>query len=190
MQFVLDNMNYYLDLFSPETAKAFEKSGMEVSGFQISRKGYIDTHKIGPGDRFICYITRLQRFIGVLEVKSESFQDNRPIFKEDDPFVLRFKVQKLVWLPLEKSIPIHLDLLWNTLSFTKGLSKDSNRWTYMVFSSPRLWPQADCAFLERQLIEQEQKQIDYPLSEDDIKKLKTPKIRISDKKEVEVSIPS
>ena len=183
-------MNYYIDLFSPETAKAFESSSKDVSGFRISRKTYVQNQKIGPGDKFVCYVTRVQRFVGVLEVRSEPYQDDKPIFtKENDPFILRFKVEPIVWLPLEKAIPIHDDLIWNNLSFTKGLSKDSNKWTYMVFSSPRLWPKEDCEFLEKILLEQAQKQKDYPFTEDDLKKLKIHKIRISSTKEVAVSVP-
>ena len=183
-------MSYYIDLFSPETAMAFEKSSRNVSGFRISRKSYVENHQIGPGDKFICYVTRLQRFVGLLEVKGKAFQDNKPIFiNENDPFILRFIVAPVVWLPLEKSIPIHQDFVWNTLSFTKGLGKDSNKWTFMVFSSPRLWPKEDCIFLEKILLEQAQKQSDYPFSEDDQKKLRTPRIRISSRKEVTVSVP-
>ncbi|MEM0143198.1 MAG: hypothetical protein QXL94_04510 [Candidatus Parvarchaeum sp.] len=184
-------MNYYIDLFSPETAKIFEKSDRTISGFRVSRKTYIDNQKITQRDRFICYVTRIQRFIGVLEILSGPFQDDKPIFTtENDPFTLRFKVKPVVWLPLEQSIPIHLDNIWNTLSFTKGLNKDSNKWTYMVFSSPRLWPEDDCIFLEKLLMEQTEKHVEYHFSEEDLKKLKTQKIRISDKKEVIVSIPN
>jgi hypothetical protein len=184
------NMGYYIDLFSPETAMAFEKSSKDISGFRISRKTYVDNQRIGEGDKLICYVTRLQRFIGLLEIRSKPFQDNKPIFtEENDPFVLRFKVAPIVWLPLEKSIPIHEDFIWSTLSFTKGLSKNSNRWTFMVFSSPRLWPKEDCIFLEKALTEQAQKQVDYHFSEDDLKKLRPHRIRISSKKMVTVSVP-
>jgi len=183
-------MEYYIDLFSPETAKAFEKSSKTVSGFRISRKTYVKNKKIGPGDKFICYVTKLQRFIGVLEIKSEPFQDDKPIFtKENDPFVLRFRVEPIVWLPLEKAIPIRQDFIWNNLSFTKRLNKDSNKWTFMVFSSPRSWPKEDCSFLEKVLREQAQKQTEYPFSGEDQKKLKSQKIRISGK-EITVSIPN
>jgi hypothetical protein len=186
-------MDYYIDLYSPETATAFEKSSRDVTGFRISRKTYIENRKIGEGDKLICYVTRLQRFVGVLEIKSEPFKDCRPIFmKENDPFVLRFRVEPIVWLPLEKSIPIHEDSIWNTLSFTKGLSKsarDCSKWTFMVFSSPRLWPKDDCIFLEKALLEQTQKQVDYPFSEEDRKKLRPTRIRISSKKEVTVTVP-
>jgi len=161
-----------------------------VSGFRISRKTYIENQKIGPGDKFICYVTRLQRFVGILEIESKHFIDETPLFtKENDPFVLRFKVKPIVWLPLEKAIPVHSDLIWNNLSFTKNLAKDSNRWTYMVFSSPRAWPKADCELLEKALIEQSKKLVEYKFSEDDEKKMKSQKIRLSGKKEVSVSVP-
>src|SRR3990167_246113 len=101
-------MNYYLDLFSPETAAAFGHSNRDITGFRISRESYAKNRKIGPGDKLICYITRIQRFVGVLEVTSDLFIDKTPIFqKENDPFILRFKVKPIVWLSPEKSIPIH-----------------------------------------------------------------------------------
>lgn len=183
-------MNYFIDLFSPETARAFANSPQNISGFRISRKTYIQNQNIGPGDKFICYCTRIQRFIGVLEVKSEPFIDNEPIFTEgEDPFVLRFKVKSIVWLPLEKSIPIHEDIIWENLSFTKELEKNNNKWVYMVFSSPRLWPKEDCKYIEKLLLEQNEKQIEYPFSESDQRKLKTSKIKIGGKRQVTVTVP-
>lgn len=183
-------MNYYIDLFSPETAKAFSNSNQEISGFRLSRKSYIENQKIGIGDKFICYCTRIQRFIGIFEVLSNHFIDNKPLFSsEEDPFILRFKVKALVWLPLEKSIPIHDDFIWKNLSFTKNLKKDSTNWTYMVFSSPRLWPADDCKFLETTLAEQKAQLIDYPFSEEDEKKLKPTKIKLNNRKEVSITIP-
>jgi hypothetical protein len=187
-------MNYFIDLFSPETAKAFESSPKNISGFRISRKTYIDNQKLGPGDKFICYVTRLQRFIGILEVTGKYFIDDKPIFANaNDPFVLRFKVKPVVWLTLEKAIPINQDFIWNQLSFTKNLDrnnpKEKNNWTYMVFSSPRVWPREDCKHIEKLLIEQSKKMVDYPFSEDDQKKLKIHKIKFGNKKEVTVSVP-
>ncbi|HNC33770.1 MAG TPA: hypothetical protein PLZ26_06605 [Bacteroidia bacterium] len=183
-------MNYFIDLFSPETAKAFANSKKDISGFRISRKTYIDNQKIGKGDRFICYCTKIQRFIGVLEIESKPFVDSTPIFTEtEDPFVLRFTVKALIWLPLEKGIPIHDDLMWSNLSFTKDLAKDSNRWTYMVFSSPRAWPKKDCEFIEQKLQEQSKTLKDYPFTESDEKKIKSSKIKIGDKKVITVNVP-
>jgi predicted regulator of amino acid metabolism with ACT domain len=186
-------MNYYIDLFSPQTATAFSKSSQDISGFRLSQKTYIQNRNIGSGDIFICYVTKIQRFIGALEVKSSFFVDNKPIFtNENDPFVLRFKVEPIVWLPIEKGIPIHEDLVWNKLSFTKNLtkeSKDSARWAYMVFSSPKLWPTEDCEYLLNVLKEQAKKLTDYPFSENEQKKLKSHKIKVNSFKEVTVSVP-
>lgn len=183
-------MNYFVDLFSPETASTFTKSSQEISGYRISQRTYVENKKIGPGDKFICYITRLQRFIGVLEISGEYFIDDTPIFTtENDPFILRFKVKPTVWLPLDRAIPIREDFIWNKLSFTKDMPKESNNWTHMVFSSPRLWPKEDGEYLEEVLIEQSNKLLEYPLSENDQKKLKTHKIKLNSEKEIIVSIP-
>lgn len=186
-------MNYYVDLFSPDTATTFSKSSQDISGFRISQKTYVENREIGPGDIFICYVTQIQRFIGALEIKSSYFVDDKPIFvNNNDPFVLRFKVEPIVWLPLEKGIPIHEDFIWNKLSFTKDVDKEtkvSARWTYMVFSSPKLWPTEDCEYLLRALKEQAEKLIDYPFSEGEQKKLKKNKIKVSSLKEITVSVP-
>lgn len=72
-------MNYFIDLFSSETAKLFQQPGKDISGFRISKKTYIENQKIGPVDRFICYVMRLQRFVDVLEVKRKSFVDEAQI---------------------------------------------------------------------------------------------------------------
>ena len=128
---------------------------------------------VKAGDIFICYCTKIQRFIGILEVISAPYEDNSPIFiEENDPFCLRFKVKPLVWLPFELAIPIHEDLIWNTLSITKDLPKDSTKWTYKVFSSPLRWDNADGKFLVDLLKRQAKQQTIYPLSEKDAKKIK------------------
>ncbi len=59
-------MSYYLDLFSPETYEAFLRSPRDVSGFR--ERQYIQATKIKPGDKLICYLTKLSRWIGALEV--------------------------------------------------------------------------------------------------------------------------
>lgn len=184
-------MKYLINLFSPNTAQAFSESDRTISGFRISRKTYIENQKIGIGDKFICYCTKIQRFIGVFEIMSEPFIDEVSIFtKEEDPFVLRFRVKPIVWLPLEKGIPMHEDVVWNHLSVTKDLPKGSTRWTYMVLSSPRLWPERDCEYLESILLQQNKERKDFPFSEHDKKKMKSSRIiRISNEKEAIIEIP-
>lgn len=112
-------MAYYLDLFSPETYEAFKRSTRNVSGFRLRQLNI--ARAIHPGDKFICYMTKLSRWFGVLEVTSNCFIDDTPVFLPDkDPFVVRFNVKTLARLPKEKAIPIHEDEVWNELSFTRG----------------------------------------------------------------------
>ena len=90
-------MAYYIDLFSPETYRAFCNSNREITGFRDNRRRIATNIK--PGDKFICYMTKLSRWVGVLEVSSDCFIDNLPIFMEqDDPFVVRFCVSPKVCL--------------------------------------------------------------------------------------------
>ena len=117
-------MAYYLDLFSPETYEAFKRSAQDVSGFRLRHKAIAGRIKVG--DRLVCYMTKLSRWFGVLEVPSGPYIDDAPIFyPESDPFVVRFKVKPLVVLEVERYLPIREDHVWNALSFTKGLDKKS-----------------------------------------------------------------
>src|SRR2546429_6925296 len=105
-------MAYYLDLFSPETYEAFGRSDRTVSGFRIRQRNM--AARIKPGDKLVCYITKLSRWMGLLEVVDGPFVDNAPIFyPENDPFVIRFHVRPMAWLPVEKAIPIHEDRVWD-----------------------------------------------------------------------------
>jgi hypothetical protein len=62
-------MTYYTNLFSPDTFETFSRSARDVSGF--SRRQLAWARRIRPGDRFICYMTKLSRWIGVLGIQSE-----------------------------------------------------------------------------------------------------------------------
>lgn len=181
-------MVYYISLFSPETHEAFTKSTQTISGF---RKHQLTTaRKIKPGDKLICYVTKISRWAGVFEVESECFEDSKPIFyKEDDPFTVRFKVKPVVWLPLENCISIHEDLIWNSLSFTKELEHNNTGWTGKVRGSLAELKQEDGRYLEKILLNQNKEKIKYELTEEDIKKIKTHKVRTQNNKELNVSIP-
>jgi len=85
-------MPYYTDLFAPETYQAFGNSDRQVSGYRMSQKAM--AKKIQIGDKFVCYMTKLSRWIGILELVSEYYTDDTPIFyPDDDPFVVRFRVR-------------------------------------------------------------------------------------------------
>ena len=82
--------------------------------------------RIKPGDNFVCYLTRVSRWFGLLEVVEGPFISDQPIFvDENDPFVVRFRVRPKVWLNIDNAVPIHDEVIWNGLSFTQGLEKGS-----------------------------------------------------------------
>jgi hypothetical protein len=180
-------MPYFIDLFSPETYEAFARSGRDISGFRLRHKGMAD--RIKSGDVFVCYLTRLSRWFGLLEVVEGPFIDDKPIFvPENDPFVVRFRVRPLVWLEIEKAIPIHDDAIWTGLSFTRGLERGSIAWTGKVRGSLVRLDDRDGKFLAEKLTAQSTQGKAYPLDEQDTKKLATHTVNRPDKV-VTVSVP-
>jgi hypothetical protein len=180
-------MAYFIDLFSPETHEAFTRSARDISGFRFRHKGMAD--RIKPGDMFVCYLTRLSRWFGLLEVVEGPFIDHKPIFvPENDPFVVRFRVRPSVWLAIDKAIPIHDDAIWNGLSFTRGLEKGSVGWTGKVRGSLVRLDDRDGQFLAEMLTAQAHESKTYPLDEQDSKKLTTHTVNRPDKV-VTVSVP-
>ena len=163
-------MDYFLDLFSPETHEKFSSSDRMVSGFRVRHRKAAD--RIKPGDLLVCYLTRLSRWIGLLEVKHAAFEDSTPLFmSEEDPFIIRFHVDPLVWLPFEEGIPIHDESVWHKLSFTRDHSHDSPTWTGHVRSSLSRLANVDGKFLAEMLLKQGKRPKRYPLNETDHRKL-------------------
>ena len=115
-------MAYYIDLFSPETYETFSKSNRDVSGFRPRQESAASRIKVG--DKLICYMVKLSRWIGILEVTSTYYKDNSPLFYDsNDPYVVRFKVRPIAWLPKEKSIPIHDEKVWKICLSQKMLTQ-------------------------------------------------------------------
>ena len=180
-------MGYYLDLFSPETYEAFGRSNRTISGFRASQRNA--AFKIGVGDKFICYMTKLSRWVGLLEVTSEPFEDDSPIFyPANDPFVVRFRVRTLVWLDKEKAIPIHDVRLWDSLSFTQGHNRGSSTWTGKLRISLRQIDDSDGQLLEKMIRDQAREGEVFEIDEREYQKLVSHQIRRHDKV-VSVSVP-
>lgn len=121
---------YWLDLFTGKTWEEFLKYGATISGFRESRRKY--SKKIKSGDYFICYLTGISRFIGVLEVLSESYFDKTKIW-EDEDFPVRFKVKLIYKLDPKTAIPVLS--LKSKLSLFKGL-KSPKAWSGFFRGSP------------------------------------------------------
>jgi predicted RNA-binding protein len=180
-------MAYLLNLFSPETYEAFGKSEQEVSGFRARQKNAAGRVKIG--DKLICYMTKVSRWFGIVEVISDFYIDDTPIlYPEDDPFIVRFKVKPIIWLPKEQAIPIREDKVWEHLSFTKGVNKSVTTWTGKIRSSLSPISKSDGEFLENLLTVQNQEQVVYPIDTNEYEKWIRLRVRTLDKV-VAVSIP-
>ncbi len=154
-------MNYWTDLFTPETYEAFGNSDRTVSGFRATQQIMAD--KVRPGDRFICYLVRMSRWIGILEVLDGPFHDDKPIFvPEADPFTVRFHVKPVVWLPLEQTIPIQEPSVYSKLSFTRNVAP-GGYWLGPLRRSLQKLDDENGPFLESLLLRQQQEMQPYPL---------------------------
>lgn len=95
-------VTYWLNLFSAETWNEFLRHGGTTTGFRESQKTRAEAVRVG--DRFICYVTGLSRFIGILEATSGSSWETDPIWASAT-FPVRFKVKPIVTVPFENAIP-------------------------------------------------------------------------------------
>lgn len=180
-------MAFYIDLFSPETYQAFKSSSQEISGVRPRQRNIAEG--IRRGDFLVCYMTRLSRWFGLLEVVEGPFSDNTPIFvPKDDPFTVRFRVRPTVLLEPENAVPMHEPALWNSLSFTRGLPAGSAAWTGMVRSSLVRLAEEDGRLLADILQKQASKAKVYALSDLEARKLATHVVSRIDK-DVPVSVP-
>jgi hypothetical protein len=181
-------MTFYTNLFSPDTYETFSRSPRDVSGFSKHQLAW--ARRIRSGDRFICYMTKLSRWIGVLEVLGACYTDETPLFyPEDDPYVVRFKVRPVAWLPKDQAIPIHEKHVWDTLSFTRGCATNASVWTGKVRTSLNKLSEEDGRFLENLLIAQQSAGKVYPVDEDEYRRWLAQKVRRPDKV-IPVTVPA
>jgi predicted RNA-binding protein len=129
--------SYWLDLFTGTTWEEFLAAGGEVSGFRERRWKTVQQMK--PGDYLLCYLTGIDRWIGVLEVVSEPFKDTTPIWK-DEAFPARVRVRPVATLSPETAVPV-LELR-DELTVFRDL-KNPNAWTGHFRGSPAGWKPAD-----------------------------------------------
>ena len=141
-------MAYFLDLFTPETWLAFRETGATVTGFR-ERHGRLAGDRIIQGDVFLCYLTRLSRWCGVLQAESDAYYDDSPIHDDLDPFTVRFRVKPIVVLEPELAIPIYDDRVWTKLTITNQYEKGSSSWTGFFRGSLNRFEEGDGSYLLR-----------------------------------------
>lgn len=181
-------MAYYTDLFSPSTYEAYERTDRGITGFRKRQESW--AKRIQIGDRLICYMTRLSRWVGVLEVTGPMFIDESPRFTiENDPFIVRFPCKPLVWLKPELTVPIREKAVWDRLSFTKGMNPAISTWTGKLRTSLNHIDDEDGKFLEDLLLAQAKNGTVYPVDEDEFRRLVAKPVRRHDKV-VDVTVPT
>jgi len=148
---------YWIDLFTVETWKEFLDHGGDVSGF--SDKRWATVQRIKPGDYLLCYLTRVSRWVGVLEVTGKPFFDERPIWKSQ-VFPSRVSVRPLLVLRPEHGVPV-LDMR-GELSVFQDLD-NPNRWQGPFRGSPTRWKAPDGETVLRALQQAEANPVDRPL---------------------------
>lgn len=182
-------MAFFLSLFTPETWEAFQAHGATVSGFR-HRQRRIACERVHQGDTFLCYLVGLSRWCGVLEIISEAYEDDTPIFEDPDPFTWRFKVTPLVCLDVQRAIPIFENAVWNQFSETKGVEKGAKGWAKATFrSSLRQMDDADGALLLKLLTEQDALRTTYELTDRDKRQLARRRTVRTVGGEIRVSVP-
>ncbi len=151
--------SYWLDLFTGTTWQEFLDAGAEVSGFRERR--WKTMQRIEPGDYLLCYLTGVSRFIGVLEVTSEPYWDETPIWK-DEIFPCRMKIRVVAALNPETAVPIFE--LREQLTFFQNL-KSPGAWTGHVRGSPSRWEQSDGEAVVAAVMEAVENPIERPVDE-------------------------
>ena len=186
-------MTYYTNLFSPETYEAFTRSSRDTSGFKETQIAFAE--RVQPGDRFVCYMTKLSRWIGILEIAEPYRIERTPLFyADDDPFVVRFEVKSLIWLAKERTLPIHEPQVWDSLTFTRDNDPATSAWTGPVRRSLNVTDRQDGELLESLLRRQagdspETPALEFPVDEDRFRRLVTQRVRRADRT-VTVTVPA
>jgi hypothetical protein len=108
-------MSDYLVVTSPENWQTTAARGWSVLGLKSTRHNVATSLK--PGDRVACYETGVKRFIAVLVIEGECYEDHTPIWaakpepkaasggqkkREDYPY--RYPIQPLVAVEPEEAV--------------------------------------------------------------------------------------
>ena len=142
------------------------------------------------GDVFLCYLVKLSRWCGVLEVISPAFEDHTPIYAvENDPYPIRFKVNPKVMLNFEHAILI--EELWDRLSFTRDLVRGSVGWAQAARIRQSLLRMADDdgQVIASALLEQTHTKRAFELDAADLRHISQRTVVRTEKGEVEVEVP-
>ena len=131
-------MNYWLDLFTVQTYDEFQKAGAKVCGFRDRQ--WNRCQRMQAGDKLLCYLTGISRWVGVLKVTGPAYRSEERIW-EMEMFPVRLAVEAEILLPPEHGIP-HQSLM-------PSLHSPAKAWAGYLRGSPNLLkPEDGNAILE------------------------------------------
>lgn len=99
----MDKRQYWLVVFTGKTWEEFLAAGGTSMGFRERRRRTVG--RMQPGDLLLCYVSKVSRWIGVLEVTDTTSADDSPIFS-DEAFPVRVRVKVVSSLDPEHSVPM------------------------------------------------------------------------------------
>ena len=147
------------------------------------------TQNVKKVDIFVCYLTKVSRWCGVLQADSPARKDDSPLHEDLDIFKVRFDVNPLVVLDPEESVPIYDDRVWKELSITKNYEQGTSTWTGFFRASLNRIDDKDGQFLVELLEQQQSAKEKFPFTERDKRQLSAKsRLRTVDRV-VEVEIP-
>ncbi len=131
----------FLGVFTVESWREFLRHGGQVMGFNAKKAGIAS--RLLPGDRILCYLSKVSAFAGWMEVTGRSYVDTKPLWS-DGLYPIRLPVKVVEELALSNSVPIKS--LRQELSFMRGRGEGGG-WSVFVRSSPRRWSAADAGIV-------------------------------------------
>ncbi|MDB3953798.1 EVE domain-containing protein [Alphaproteobacteria bacterium] len=140
-------MDYWLCLFTGTSWMEFLNAELPEVGF--NEKQLKQAQKIKEGDRLIAYLTKVSRFVGILEVTREAEVSYETKWTEGT-FPVRVGARVLTKSSIPDAVP--LPALLGKLSFLQYDEMPvSGVWSAHVRSSPRHWKPEDGRTIERAL---------------------------------------
>ncbi len=122
--------SYWLSVFNATTWQEFLDAGAEVMGFPETQQKTV--RRIKQGDYLLAYMTRVSKWIAVLEVTSDPYDELTRIWSQA-LFPCRVKVKTIASVSIEDGVP--------ALSLSKDLRMFDNlksaNWGLLFRTAPR-----------------------------------------------------
>lgn len=148
-------VQYWLDLFTPQTWEEARKNEFKLTGFREGRWSIVQ--KMKPGDLLICYLTKISRFCGILKVTSEpykSLEKSKQVWK-GDAFPCVMEVKPILTLDFLHSVPTSEVISKLTIA---------EKWGGIVRGSPNRFSKQDGDLISNILKKSHKANKEYPLT--------------------------